>query len=104
MNITGKVQKIWFFLDQDSLVHSFEKGTGTFIFSIEVGHVAGAYPAHELNYSAGGVLANHKVKVIGHQTVGQKLNFLPQVHILAAPDAVGGLGFERGERVRFDGG
>ena len=41
--------------------------------------------------------------MIWHQTVGQKLNFCPQVHVPAAADAVGASGLEGGAGIRLDG-
>ena len=75
MEIFSEVGKLIFVGYTDGLINALKKVTYTFVTSIKIAGIFGAERTHKVVDTILRVLFEHKVKVIGHEAVGEEFYF-----------------------------
>lgn len=75
MNVFGEIGELIFTRDSNGLVAPLEEGADALVASIKITNVFGDYGAHKMANAVIRILFEHEMKMVGHEAVGEELDF-----------------------------
>ena len=79
VDVFGKIDPLLFGFNFDGFVGVLKQMTNSLVTCVKVTNIFGGERSHEEINGGVGLLVNEEMKMIGHQTVGEKINFLSVV-------------------------
>ena len=86
MDVAGDMEEVWFVLDEGSLVLCLKKVPNAMMTFVNIHCKCRHEAAHEFGHTIYGVLFKKKVKMVGHEAVGQEVHLFFKVGKWSRPD------------------